>query len=107
MDDSEWLLQSMRHTPGGNRQAISRQQAHNDIHEIARICGITQRVGCHTMRKTFGYHYYQKTKDVALLQEWFYHSSPATTLIYIGVSLDNFREMVKDSPFADMDDVAL
>lgn len=107
MDDSEWLLQSMRHTPGGNRQAISRQQAHNDIHEIARICGITQRVGCHTMRKTFGYHYYQKTKDVALLQEWFYHSSPATTLIYIGVSLDNFKEMVKDSPFADMDDVAL
>jgi integrase len=43
-----------------------------------------EEVGTHTLRKTFGYHFYQQTKDVAMLQEIFNHSSPAITLKYIG-----------------------
>ena len=83
-----------------NVGAISRQTARKDIKEIGRICGIDMVIGCHTMRKTFGYHHYQTEHDVAKLQEWFYHESPATTLVYIGISLDNFREMVGNkSPF--------
>ncbi|MDT0761303.1 tyrosine-type recombinase/integrase, partial [Staphylococcus pseudintermedius] len=39
----------------------------------------------HTMRKTFGYKYYNKTKDVGTLQKMFNHSSPAITLRYIGI----------------------
>ena len=31
-------------------------------------------IGTHTMRKTFGYTYYQSTKDVATLMEIFNHS---------------------------------
>ena len=42
-------------------------------------------VGTHTMRKTFGYKYYNKTKDVGTLQKMFNHSSPAITLRYIGI----------------------
>ena len=82
-----------------NVGAISRQTARRDIKEIGRVCGLDMRIGCHTMRKTFGYHYYQETHDVAQLQEWFYHESPATTLVYIGISLDNFKDMVRRSPF--------
>lgn len=102
-----WLFPSRKRSAGKNAQHISRQTARMDMREIGRVCGLTQKIGCHTMRKTFGYHYYQKTHDVAILQEWFYHESPATTLIYIGVALDNFREMIKKSPFADMDGVEL
>ena len=40
------------------------------------------------MRKTFGYHYYKKTKDVAMLMDLFNHSSPAITLRYIGIRQD-------------------
>ena len=40
------------------------------------------------MRKTFGYHYYKKTKDIALLQNIFNHSSSAITLRYIGITDD-------------------
>ena len=82
-----------------NVGAISRQTARKDIKEIGRLCGLDMVIGCHTMRKTFGYHYYQTNHDVAQLQEWFYHESPATTLVYIGISLDNFRDMVRKSPF--------
>ena len=82
-----------------NVGAISRQTARKDIKEIGRLCGLDMVIGCHTMRKTFGYHYYQMNHDVAKLQEWFYHESPATTLLYIGISLDDFRDMVRKSPF--------
>ena len=82
-----------------NVGAISRQTARKDIKEIGRLCGLDMVIGCHTMRKTFGYQYYQTFHDVAQLQEWFYHESPATTLVYIGISLDNFRDMVRKSPF--------
>ena len=36
-------------------------------------------IGTHTLRKTFGYHYYKKTKDVATLMEIFGHSSEKIT----------------------------
>ncbi|WP_079473948.1 tyrosine-type recombinase/integrase [Marinococcus halophilus] len=55
-------------------------------------------IGTHTMRKTFGYHLYKQTKDVALLQEIFNHASPTITKRYIGIrreeinrSLEQFR----------------
>lgn len=41
-------------------------------------------IGTHTMRKTFGYHLYKKTGDVALLQKILNHSiqlSPFVTLV--------------------------
>ena len=103
--DDDWLFPSRTRTKGGNPSHISRQSARHDMQEIGRICKLEQKIGCHTMRKTFGYHYYQRTKDIAKLQEWFYHTSPATTLIYIGVTFDNFKKMTDNSPFADMDGV--
>lgn len=107
MPDEAWLFPSRKRTDGKNAAHITRQAARDDMLLIRRLCGVDQKIGCHTMRKTFGYHYYQRTKDIAILQEWFYHSSPATTLIYIGVTLDNFRKMVEKSPFEDMDGVEL
>lgn len=107
MADGDWLFPSRKRTPGGNASHITRQAARRDMVEIGRICHLDQRIGCHTMRKTFGYHYYQRTHDIAILQEWFYHSSPATTLIYIGVTLDNFKKMIDKSPFDNMDGVEL
>ncbi len=123
MPDNAWLFPSRKKKPTkkkrpteikspNNRErpinvgAISRQQALRDMKEIGRICGIADKIGCHTMRKTFGYHYYQKTHDLSILQKWFYHESPETTLIYIGVTFENFQQMVNNSPFAGMLDRA-
>lgn len=89
-DDDAYLLQSHK---GG---AISRQQAWRDMQEIKRLCGVKQNIGCHTLRKTFGYHVYRRTKDVAALQEWFQHSTQEMTLIYIGIR-DDERRALTDS----------
>lgn len=48
------------------------------------------------MRKTFGYHYYQRTKDVATLQEICNHSSPKITKRYIGIRQDEIDESLND-----------
>lgn len=100
MGDRDWLFASTQATGGGNPKPISRQQALKDMRWINKLCQIDEPIGCHTTRKTFGYHYYQKHHDVANLQKWFYHSSPETTLIYIGIAEDNFRRMTDSSPFS-------
>ena len=52
-------------------------------------------IGTHTMRKTFGYHHYQRNKDVALLQYIFNHSSPSITLGYIGITDEQVEKSVE------------
>lgn len=107
MADKDWLFPSRTRTPNKEVKPISRQTALADIKQIQQITRCPVPLGCHSLRKTFGYQYYQRNHDIAILQEWFYHESPATTLIYIGVTADNFRKMTDDSPFARADDLPL
>lgn len=67
---------------------ITREYAYKILNQAAHQMGITDGIGTHTMRKTFGYHYYQKTKDVATLMEIFNHSHASITLRYIGITQD-------------------
>lgn len=52
--------------------------------------------GTHSMRKTFGYHYYQKTNDVYYLMRLFGHTTQTQTLRYICIELDEIKETLKD-----------
>lgn len=84
MPDEEFLFLSRQ---GGSRP-LSRISAWRIINKAARIAGMTEEVGTHTLRKTFGYHFYKMSKDIVMLQKIFNHSSPAITLRYIGVTQD-------------------
>lgn len=68
---------------------ITRQRAYQIINTVAREAGIQDHIGCHTLRKTFGYHYYKETGDVVSLQRILGHSSRRETLLYIGIEQDN------------------
>lgn len=74
---------------------IKRVQAYKIIKDAAREVGIDE-IGTHTLRKTFGYHFYQRTKDVALLQDIFNHSAPSITLRYIGINQDIIDRAIDD-----------
>ena len=65
---------------------LDRCQAYRIITDACNNLGIKSNVGTHTMRKTFGYFFYQKFNNVALLQKILNHSSPSITLRYIGIS---------------------
>lgn len=53
-------------------------------------------IGTHTLRKTFGYHYYRKTHDIATLMELFNHSSERVTLRYIGITDEEVGKTLQD-----------
>ncbi len=74
---------------------ISRIQAYRIISEACNVIGI-DNVGTHSLRKTFGYHFYKRTKDIALLQKILNHSSQDITLRYIGLT----QEVIDDKLMA-------
>jgi site-specific recombinase XerD len=63
--------------------------------EGAEMAGI-ENTGTRSLRMTFGYHYYKKHKDLAVLQEIFSHSSPSITKKYIGITQDKIEDTLKD-----------
>lgn len=82
----ELVFQSRQKDPETKQpRAITRQRAYQIMNHIACEAGIKDRIGCHTLRKTFGYRYYKATGDVVSLQRILCHSSSRETLLYIGV----------------------
>ena len=77
----------------GTNKPITRIQAYRIIRDAAIAVEIDE-IGTHTLRKTFGYHFYKKYHDVVLLQEIFNHSSPAITLRYIGINDDQIKDSI-------------
>lgn len=74
------------------KNRLGRVTAYYTIRLACEEAKLEEKFGTHTMRKTFGYHHYQKFKDVAMLQKIFNHSSPMVTLRYIGIEQDQIDE---------------
>jgi integrase len=86
-DPEEYVIKSRK----GKNKPITRQSAYLILREVASHFNL-DAIGTHTLRKTFGYHFYKQTKDVALLQELFNHAAPTITLRYIGINQDTMDD---------------
>lgn len=84
LKDEDYLFQSRQ----GEHKPLDRSQAYRIINNAAKKAGIQDKIGTHTLRKTFGYHHYKLHKDVAVLQDILNHSAPSVTLRYIGINED-------------------
>ena len=73
--------------------AITRVQAYRILNEAARTVGIKEKIGTHTLRKTFGYHAYKAGYDLSQIQKLLNHSSPGVTLRYIGITQEQLDEI--------------
>jgi len=82
MQDNDYLFSSQK-----GDQPISRIQAYRILNKAVEWCGLNITMGCHSLRKTYGYHFYSlnPTKHLAYLQKILNHSSSAVTLRYIGI----------------------
>lgn len=79
----------------GNNKPITRNRAYGIIKQGCADCGI-YNVGTHTLRKTFGYHFYLQSKhNIVILMEIFNHSSEAITLRYIGITQEKSNKEMK------------
>lgn len=71
---------------------LERVGAYYIITDVCKKAGLEEKIGTHTMRKTFGYHHYKKFKDIAMLQKIFNHSTPQITLRYIGIEQEEIYQ---------------
>lgn len=92
----EWLFLS-RQKDGKTMgpRAISRQRAYQILNTVCRAAGVKERIGCHTTRKTFGYHFYKQYHDLVKLQRILGHSSTRDTLVYIGMIDEEVDESLR------------
>lgn len=77
--DTAYLFASTRypHLP------IGRVAAYKILRKAGEHVGL-DHVGTHSLRKTFGYHYYRTTNDIVTLMMIFNHHHQSLTLQYIG-----------------------
>ncbi|WP_171682457.1 site-specific integrase [Paenibacillus planticolens] len=75
------------------KASLQRDQAYKIINNAAKSIGIKDRIGTHTLRKTFGYHAYQSGVDITLIQKLLNHSASSTTLRYIGITQEKMDDV--------------
>ena len=88
--DYDFLVPSAR----VRNKAVSREYAYRVIHDAGVHFGLNN-LGTHTMRKTFGYHFYLQTKDIVLLMRIFNHNDQSKTLRYIGIEQSTINDAMK------------
>jgi len=96
MRDYEYLFKRNK----GKQVPISRQRVWQILNAVADEFEYKEKIGCHTLRKTFGYWIYQETHDAATLQDIFNHSSLEYTKRYIGVNQDTQDKMINNLSFS-------
>lgn len=94
--DYEYLF---RRTKGKN-EPISRQRVWQILNDAANFFEYKDKIGCHTLRKTFGYWLYQDTKDAASIMDILNHSDISITKRYIGVTQDSKDKLMQGLSFS-------
>lgn len=90
MSDEDYLFPSRK-----GDKAITTTQAYRQLVKAGKMVD-RHDIGTHTLRKTFGYHFYRRTKDIATLQTMFNHANQSVTLKYIGILQDDIKDsMIK------------
>lgn len=90
-DLDEPLFLSQKKSDGS--RAIERQRAYKVINDAAKAAGINEKIGTHTLRKTFAYHAYKAGIAIEIIQKLFNHSAPSITLRYIGITQDDLDDV--------------
>lgn len=81
---------------GKKGHRLNRSQVYRFLNEACDAVGLTENIGCHSLRKSFGYHHFKKYKDIVLLQKIFNHSTPAVSLLYIGIDQETIDKSYRD-----------
>ncbi|AGK99617.1 site-specific integrase [Clostridium pasteurianum] len=91
IDSSDYIFSSRN----GQNKAITRYMAIKIVKESCSAVGIKEHVGCHSLRKTFGYHSWKKGVPVPVLMELFNHSTQSITKLYLGISQDDIDDVYR------------
>ena len=87
-ESDAFLFKSLR-----SDRALDSVQAWRMIKSWCNAVGVKDRVGTHTLRKTWGYHARKRGVPIELIQAKFGHSSPSVTRRYLGITADEVAEV--------------
>jgi integrase len=90
--DYEYLFKRSK----GKNEPITRQRVWQILNDAAHHFEYKDNIGCHTMRKTFGYWLFQETKDAATIMDIFNHSDISVTKKYIGITQNSKDTMIRN-----------
>lgn len=79
----------------GENRPLTRYMANRIVKESCAAVGIKEAVGCHSLRKTFGYHSWKKGVPLPVLMELYNHSNQAVTRLYLGISQDDIDNVYR------------
>lgn len=94
----EYVFANNRKPP----KPITRVRVWQILNEAAKNFCYEQKIGCHTLRKTFGYWLYQYSKDVVAIKELLNQSDISVTKRYIGIDQKQKDELLCHLPFGKM-----
>lgn len=86
----EYAFPNNRVPPG----PISRVRVWQILNEAAKQFEYKDKIGCHTLRKTFGYWLYQEKKDIMAVKELLNQSDISVTKRYIGIDQEQKDNMI-------------
>lgn len=75
-------------------EPLTRVAAYLFIKQAADELGL-EDIGCHSLRKTFGYHAWKQGTHLALIMSIYNHSSIHVTKRYLGIEQDDKDEVMK------------
>lgn len=86
-DPEQYLFTSRK----GNK--LDRNRVWFLIKKWCEDVGVKERVGAHSLRKSFGYHARKQGIPIELIQAKFNHSSPKITARYIGITQEEIEKV--------------
>lgn len=92
LDDVEGEMYIYRSRVGDNKP-IGRSSAYKIIKKAAQDLGIEGIIGCHSLRKTFGYQAWKTGVQPALIMSIYNHSSMEITKRYLSIDQDDKDEV--------------
>ena len=88
LEENEIGLNSYLFESQKSNLPINRSHLYRILNNAVSECNLDIHIGNETLRKTFGYHYYYKTRDVKYLKEIFNKASQKTLFDYLGIASD-------------------
>ncbi len=79
-------------------QPLSRVSAYLIIRHAAEELGL-EHIGCHSLRKTFGYHAWKNGAHLAVIMSIYNHSSIQITKRYLGIEQDDKDQVLYTTQF--------